>query len=88
MALPLCVIISLFLRKSALQPASHNFPMDRRDPDLREGKMCAWVACFGSPGMLRCATCVEIMLVPFGRSAKIGVVAGFMSCKATFVCTK
>lgn len=45
--------------KVALQPESQSCPMETRDVFPSEGKRCARLADFGSPGMLSTAVWVD-----------------------------
>jgi hypothetical protein len=53
--------------KSALQPWSQIWAMGMRKLDARFGKMCAWWADFGRPGIRRVSVCVLVTIAPFGR---------------------
>ena len=55
-----------------MHPISHNLPMDRSEPDAMYVNTCASVASLGSSGMSSVALCVDVIVVPFGRTATTG----------------
>ena len=62
----------------ALHPASHNCPMERREPEARCGKRCVCLALMGSCGMLRRPVWDEVMVALFGRRTEMPVEVGCM----------
>ena len=74
--LPLLNMYSFFLSKSAVHPASHSCPIDRREPDAKFGKMCVVFPCCGKPCMSSSAMCVDRMRAEFGRRTSIPLFVG------------
>jgi hypothetical protein len=54
------VIFAVFCLNTAMQPASHSWPIEMRDVS-RAGKMLVLVAAVGSMGRLMLSLCVECM---------------------------
>jgi len=54
-----------------VHPASHSWPMDKRDLLAMVGKMCTCFACCGSSLMSSSPVCVSCMVLLFGRSTRI-----------------
>ena len=46
----LCLMVTLLAVNSAVQPASHSCPIDRREVSPRDGKRCTFLAVFGRDG--------------------------------------
>ena len=57
--------------KTAVQLASHTFPMERREPDAKLLKPCALVADGGSPGIGRCIVEFDCIVAPLGTMTLI-----------------
>ncbi len=51
-----------------VHPWSHNWPTDISDADLNSLKMYAFVASGGSCLMWSCASCLLLMVFPFGSA--------------------
>ena len=60
--LPFRVMTAEVLVKVAVQPLSHNCPMDMREPDAREGNKWTSLAAEGKCGKSRFALCVAWIL--------------------------
>ena len=58
---------SLFLSKVAVHPASHSWPMDSKEPDANELKMCVRLECSGSCGISSSAVCVDCIVSLLGN---------------------
>ena len=65
------------LVKCVVQPTSHSWIIERRDPDTSSPKMCAWVALVGSSGIFRLHVCVDCMVALFGNNNVIPVLVRF-----------
>ena len=83
--LPLWKMYSLCLSKSAVQPASHNCPMESRDPEASWRKMCVFLADSGRFGMSRRAVCVDFMVALLGRRTSIPRDVGLMFVRGMVV---
>ena len=64
----------MFLSIVAVQPASHNCPTDIKLCVVISGTMCESVAAGGNPGMSRCPSCVDVIVLPSGMMISIGFV--------------
>ena len=64
-----------------MYPWPHSWPMDKRDPDARVGKICTHVASGGSCDILRLVVWVEVMVSLLGSNTSILVRLGWMSCR-------
>jgi hypothetical protein len=79
---PVRMVVSFFWMvtvvavKIAWQPWSQRRPIEMREPEEREGKMCARQAAVGSGGMSRSAVWLEWMLLPSGSLTAMLEVAG------------
>ena len=69
----------------ARQPASQSWPIDKRDPDARCGKMCTWRAASGRFGMSRRPVWVDRIVARLGRSTEIPLDVGLMLVRGTVV---
>ena len=69
--------------KYAVHPWSHSWPINKRDPDAKVGKMCALVADAGSSGISRFAVWVEVMVFLFGSSTWMPFGLGLMLITGT-----
>ena len=67
---------------------SHRFPIESSEPDAREGNIWASVALDGRCGRSKLAMWVDVMWVPLGRRAMIGVLAGLMLETEMLVCIR
>ena len=59
-------------------PESHNCPIDRSDPVLKDGNRCAWRAKRGRPVIVMMPVCMEVMRLPSGSCKCMGLVLGWM----------
>ena len=73
------------LSNNAEQPESHSCPIERRDPEARCGKMCAFRAVSGRPGISSTAVCVDFIVALFESIMFILFCVGTMSVKGTVV---
>lgn len=74
------------LEKVAVHPWSQRTPMEMREPEARVGKMCAWRAESGRPGMVSSAVWVDVMVLPSGsRTVMPGEAAMRLECGASMV---
>ncbi len=64
--------------KVIVHPALHMVTTERREWDARPGMMWAALAPTGSAGRSRVQVCVDCTLLPLGRWAMRGTVAGMM----------
>ena len=78
---PLYETLICSLLTFAVQPASHNCPIDMRECVLSSGTMCANVAAAGNSGMSRCPSCVDVIVLPSGIVMRMGFVAICMLVK-------
>ena len=77
---------TLELEKVAVQPWSQRTQTEMREPEARVGKMCAWRAERGRPGMASSAVWVEVMVLPSGsRTVMPGVAAMRLEWGASMV---
>ena len=76
--LPFRVMTAEVSVKVAVQPLSHNCPMDMREPDARVGNRWTSLAAEGKFGNLRFAVCVAWMLSLLGRRTLIPLDTGRM----------
>ena len=71
-----------------VHPALHMVTTERREWDTRPGMMWAALAPMGSMGRLRVQVCVDCTLLPLGRRAMKGTVAGMMLVAGALVVRK
>ena len=69
----------------AVQSSSQSWPVERREPDARLGKMCVVFAFSLSPGMWSCPVWVARMVALLGKSTVMPLDVGFTSVIGTFV---
>ena len=72
---PFNVILTVSLSKIALQPASHNCPIEMREADVKFGKILASRADSGNSGIGRKTLCVFFIILPAGSLTEIGFFA-------------
>ncbi len=74
--------------KVTVHPALHMVTMERREWDARPGMMWAALAPTGSAGRSRVQVCVDCTLLPLGRRAMRGTVAGMLLVVGALVVRK
>jgi hypothetical protein len=67
------VIVTCLAVNTMVQLASQNWPIDRREGQVRAGTMCTHWAARGSMGKSRSASCMEVIMRPLGLHIVIGV---------------
>ena len=72
----------------AVQPLSHNCPIESKEPDANWGKMCTLRAAAGRFGILRFAVCVDVSVALFGRRTLMPCFVGMMLLTSILVCTR
>ena len=71
-------MVAVSLVKCAVQPLSHNCPMERRLPDANDEKRCVSVAAGGKVGILMCALCVDSITALLGKRTRMPSATRFM----------
>jgi hypothetical protein len=76
--LSLWVIVAPVWLNFTSHPASHSWPTESSDVPLSSGTTCTVRALGGRLGRLSSATCVDVMMAPFGVRILTGFVAGML----------
>ena len=71
-------MVTVSLVNCAVQPLSHNCPMERRLPDANDEKRCVSVAAGGKVGILMCALCVDSITALLGKRTRMPSATRFM----------
>jgi hypothetical protein len=67
-AMVTCLVVNL-----TVQPASQNWPIDRREGHTSTGTMCTHRVARGSMGKSSSASCIEVITLPLGLRIMMGV---------------
>ncbi len=80
--------MQLIFVKVTVHPALHMVTTERREWDARPGTMWVALALKGGAGRSRVQVCIDCTLLPLGRQAMRGTVAGMMLVVGALVVKK
>ena len=87
MIFPLWKMSSLCFSKRAVQPASHTYPIDNREPEAKCGKMCVFLALGGNCEMANTVVCVAFIAVLLDRRALLPLLVAVIFVRGRSTCT-